>query len=405
MLGVRASLGDGLVSTTFLSEFQQHFGAVAPRDLLQTRAPGRVNLIGEHTDYNDGFVLPIAIERHSTIVARPRLDASVRLYSLAREELAEFSLEQQVAKGAPGWSLYARGVAEALRAAGLVRHGVDALVASDIPLGGGLSSSASFEVAFALALLAANGQTLPPVQLAQACRWAENEYAGAPCGIMDQFISVLAEAGRAMLLDCRDLSYRQVPLRDPDIGIMVINSQVHHNLAQGQYALRRAQCRQAVDSLRADFPQITSLREVSGKMLAQGCSGELGRDKVVLRRAGHVVGENQRTLDFAAALERQDWHSCGELMYQSHQSLRDDYEVSCPELDVLVEIARSVPGVYGARMTGGGFGGCIVALTRREAGPRLAAAVQIEYPRRCGHKALLFLTEAAAGASVQRPSG
>ncbi|MGC8551609.1 MAG: galactokinase [Phycisphaerae bacterium] len=381
------------------NEFKKHFGGETD-NLLEVRAPGRVNLIGEHTDYNDGFVFPMAIERDTALVFRRRKDQLVRMVSASQPgEPAEFSFSHEVSKGPPLWSLYARGVTEALRHKKLITTGIDALVATNVPLGGGLSSSASFEVATALALLTASHATMDRIDMALACQWAEHHYPGMPCGIMDQFISALAQRGHAMLLDCRDRSYKQVPLNDPAVRVAVVNSNVKHELVGGEYKLRRQQCETAVAALAQKQPGVKALRDATMPMLDQA---KPAMDSVVYRRARHVIGENQRALGFAAALEARDYSACGRLLYASHVSLRDDYQVSCPELDTLVELARSVDGVFGARMTGGGFGGCIVVLLQQQAFEPLSNLLHIEYPKRYQKQPAMFGTLPGAGARVVR---
>jgi galactokinase len=373
-------------------------GASVEGDFI-ARAPGRVNLIGEHTDYNDGFVCPMAIDRETRIFAVPRQDAVVRIHSITARETATFPINHEVPKGEPAWALYPKGAAEAIRQKVNLHRGFDAVVFTNVPLGGGLSSSASFEVATATALLAANNAQLPSQEVALACQWAEHHYPKMPCGIMDQFISAAGKSGHALLLDCRDLSTRHVPLDDPDIRIVISNSNVKHALVGGEYKRRREQCEEAVAVLRKADRNIRALRDVTEKQLKESRDG---MDRIPYRRAQHVVTEIARTLEFADALTRCDCKRCGELMFLSHESLRHEYEVSCPELDALVEIARQVPGVYGARMTGGGFGGCIVALCRASAVTPLTAAIDAEYPKRCpGKHATTFSTVASAGASVE----
>ena len=377
-------------------EFETHFGK-SSGPFIHSQVPGRVNLIGEHTDYNDGYVFPIAIDRFTAIMGKARTDATIRLFSTTQNEMAEFSIAGPVAKDAPKWSLYAKGIAEALRQRGLVKNGIDALVTTTVPIGGGLSSSASFEVATGMALLAANGKTMDKVELALAAQWAEHNYAGMPCGIMDQFISALGEKDHAMLLDCRDLSRRQVPMKDADMRIFIANTNVKHELVQGEYQARRNQCERAVATLKKKFPAVKALRDADLSML-ETCRMEM--DPTVFRRARHVISENARTLQFADAMAAGDWATCGKLMYASHESLRDDYGVSCPELDVLVEIAATVKGVYGARMTGGGFGGSIVAMVQRQAIEALTSAIDSQYPKRCGKQAAMFATTAGDGAKL-----
>ncbi len=380
------------------SRFAAAFPGAGAADFCAS-APGRVNLIGEHTDYNEGFVCPMAIDRRTVILGAARTDAVVRLHSFLNGETAEFRIDREVPKDGPAWALYARGVAEALRRRGKITRGLDAVVDSDVPIGGGLSSSASFEVGTAMALLRANGQTLPPVELALACQWAEHEYPGVPCGIMDQFISVMGTAGHALLIDCREQNATQVPLDDPEVRIVICNSGVRHALAGGaggEYAVRRRQCEMADAELQKDHAGVRALRDASEEILE---ISHPHMEDVIYRRARHIITENRRTTDFAGALSRRNYAACGELMYASHASMRDDYEISCRELDGLVEIARTVPGVIGARMTGGGFGGCMVALVREAAAGALAAAIDTHYPKLFpGRSATTFATVASDGA-------
>jgi galactokinase len=381
-------------------QFTALFPDAPTERLFLSQAPGRVNLIGEHTDYNDGFVCPMALDRVTAVLGSPRADGLVRLHSLSAGQSVEFPIDRHVPKEGPAWSLYPRGAAEAMRKRAPIARGFDAVVDSTVPLGGGLSSSAAFEVAVANAVLFANDQQLPPVEFALACQWAEHNYPGMPCGIMDQFISTMGRKGHALLLDCRDRSTRHVPLDDPDLRVVISNSNVKHELVAGEYASRRNQCAAAVAFLRRKLPALTALRDVTLDALEDS---RLGMDPVVFRRARHVISENQRTTDFAAALQARDYRRCGELMVASHASLRDDYAVSCPELDALVAIARSVPGVFGARMTGGGFGGCIVALCPAAVVEPLTAAIARDYPAQCkGRQATTFSTVASPGASVFR---
>ena len=384
-------------STTLRNQFQQVFGDGPKGALIEVQAPGRVNLIGEHTDYNDGFVCPMAIDRHTTAICRPRTDAVIRVHSVSSKETAEFSIAHEIPKAPPAWGLYPRGMAEALRRKKILQVGMDALVSSTVPLGGGLSSSASLELAIGLGLLAVNKQKMDPVELALAGQWAEHNYPGMPCGIMDQFISAMGKKGHAMLLDCRDRTFRHVPLADEGLRVVIANSNVKHELVAGEYSARRHQCDTAVTFTKRKFPTVVSLRDMTMDMLEDT---RLGMDPTSYRRARHVITEIKRTTDFADALTRRDYAACGELMYGSHASLRDDYAVSCRELDTLVEIARTVPGVYGARMTGGGFGGCIVALVKAAAVDPLMAKIDVEYTKQAGKKATSFATVASEGAHV-----
>ncbi len=371
--------------------FERTFGpGPAPRVV---RAPGRVNLIGEHTDYNDGFVLPIAIEREMTAIVRPRADRQVRVRSTAAAGEARADLDGPLEPGEPRWANYVLGVMDGLRRAGAPLRGADLLVDSTIPTGGGLSSSAALEVATALAMRAVGGEGPWPegMALARLCQHAEHTFAGTPCGIMDQSIVLLARADHAMLLDCRSGDIRHVPLADPDVVVLVCDTQVSHELSDGGYAARRAQCERAAAAV-----GVAALRDATAEQVdACAALGDVER-----RRARHVVGEIARTLDAVAALARGDYPAVGRLMDASHASLRDDYEVSCAELDTLVSAAGGCDGVYGARMTGGGFGGCAIILARRAAAATVAATVASHYQAAYGRRCPIFATRPAAGASV-----
>ena len=359
------------------------------------RAPGRVNLIGEHTDYNDGFVLPIAIERDTVAAWARRADRTIRFVSREAHESATVDLAGPVERGEPAWGNYCKGVAAGLIKAGVELPGVDILLAGDVPLGGGLSSSASLEVATGLALLAAAGAggQMESYALAKICQKAEHEFAGAPCGIMDQAVAVLGQAGRAMLLDCRDGTVRQIPFDDPDVVVLVADTQVKHAISDGGYAARRDQCYAAAKKL-----GVKMLREADASALAGPIAKTL--DAVEFKRARHVVGEIDRTLRAVEALEAGDYKAFGELMYASHASLRDDYEVSCEELDAMVASARGCAGVFGARMTGGGFGGCAIVLVRRESAEAAAGKIADDFEKRFARRAPIFATRAAAGAGT-----
>ncbi len=340
------------------------------------RAPGRVNLIGEHTDYNDGFVLPMALEQATWVAARPRSDEHMHARALEMEEEATWALAEWKRAAQPDWTSYVAGVAALLRKDGAELQGADVLIYSDVPVGGGLSSSAALEVAAALALAQLAGYAIGGRELADLCRAAEHEYAGVPCGIMDQYVSVLAEAGCAFLLDCRKRSWEHLPLDMPAHVVAVINSGVRHKLAGGEYAKRQEQCREAVRYFQGIDPNVQALRDLTITRV-EAERARLGPE--VYARALHVVTENRRTEAAAVAIRNADLSALGRLMAESHASLRDDYEVSCRELDLLVELVSEVDGVVGARMTGGGFGGCIVAIARRDAVPAIADVLQREY--------------------------
>lgn len=364
-------------------------------------APGRVNVIGEHTDYNDGFVLPMAIERYAVIAAAPAPGGEARAQLRSTDSKAEpvfIHLDGPVKPFAKGtWANYAAGVLAGFHERGIAFGGFDALVHSTVPLGGGLSSSAALEVATATLLEAMAGKKLDPVEKALLCQWAEHKYAGVPCGIMDQFISVMGQKDHLLLLDCRSRQTELVPMSDAAVELLVTNTNVKHELGSGEYAKRRAQCEAAAKIL-----GVASLREAAMPALEKA-KGKM--DDVVFRRARHVIGEIERTPLAARAIQAARWAGAGKLMYDSHASLRDDYEVSCAELDVVVEIARNIGetgGVYGCRMTGGGFGGCAVALVKTSAVAALMQTMADEYRKKTGIEATLFVSRPAAGASILR---
>jgi len=362
------------------------------------RAPGRVNLIGEHTDYNDGFVFPMAIEPEVRFACRARNDSQVRIAStMFPDWIVEFSLAKKIERGEPSWANYVRGVAAELLGAGIPLVGMDALISNTLPMGGGLSSSAAIEIGTAHSLLALAGMTMDPGRLALIAQKAEHEYALVPCGIMDQTIVTAGKAGHAMLLDCRDLTKQYIPLQANELKVVVVNSMVKHELTGGEYAQRRQQCEDGVKFFKRDNPAITHLRDVTMKQV-EASQGRL--DDLTLRRCRHVVGEIQRAVDFASKLAQQRYEEAGPLMLASHISLRDDYEVSCPELDFLVEESLKCKGVYGARMTGGGFGGCIVALAQPRAVEGLKMHLEKTYQEKFGISPGVFETSPTAGAGV-----
>jgi galactokinase len=378
--------------------FSERFGA-APRWL--SVAPGRVNLIGEHTDYNGGYVLPLAIDRHVVIAAAPApaADGRLRVYSAALDTSVDILLDGSEAPGEPAWANYLRGVVSAFRERGLVPSSVDAAIVSDVPLGGGLSSSAALEVATATLLEAVTGAVLPPREKARICRQAEHEFAGVPCGLMDQLASVMGDEAGALLIDCQFEVVRVVPFADPSVSVLICNTNVKHALADGAYARRRTECAEAARQL-----GVPSLRDATPVMV-EAARGIF--DPVVRRRARHVTTENLRTLAAASHLEAREFAEVGALMYESHLSLRDDFEVSSVELDTLVDIAQEIGdggGVLGARMTGGGFGGCTVTLVRTERVEAVAETIAREYRARTGHSATSFVSRPARGAHLVDPA-
>ena len=376
-------------------KFAAHFGK---RPEIY-RAPGRVNLIGEHTDYNDGFVLPAAVDLSCWVGVVPRGDRKLVIYAENYSEQVEVDLDAIAAWVKKPSAAYPVGVAWSLGQAGLRLRGCDLYIAGDVPMGSGLSSSASIEVATALALLEVAGIQLDRTKVALLCQRAENEFVGARCGIMDQFISCHGKAEHALLLDCRSLHARAIPLT-ADAALVVCNTMVKHNLAVNEYNNRRAECEEGVRLLKTAFPAIIALRDVTSAQLEQHRQLLPGK---IYQRCRHVVTENERVLHAAAAFEKGDLLTIAKLMADSHASLRDDYEVSCRELDLMVEIAASQKGVLGARMTGGGFGGCTVNLVEHAAVEPFVTAVEREYQKRTGLKPDIYSLEAAEGAEAVVP--
>ena len=358
-------------------------------------APGRVNLIGEHTDYNDGFVLPMAIRRYILIAADTNTRRQVTLHSETTGETANFSIRPKVERGEPGWSNYVRGVIAGFQKLGKGATGFDAVIESTLPLGGGLASSAALEVATATLLEAMTGPALEPLEKALLCQRAEHDFAGVPCGIMDQFASILAQEDHALLLDCRSRTATSVAMTDPAVTVLIINTNIRHKLAESEYAKRRSQCEAAARVLK-----VAALRDATPEALN---AARRQMEPAVFRRARHVISENARTVQAAQAIQASDWARVGELMYASHASLHEDYEVSCPELDTVVEIAQSIGeagGVIGCRMTGGGFGGCAVSLVKTDAVQRTTRALDGAYEKKTGHQVNIFSSRPAAGAGV-----
>ena len=354
-------------------------------------APGRVNLIGEHTDYNDGFVLPMAIERGLVVAVRRRDDRRAVLRSDRERTTASIDLDARLAPAGRDWAGYPLGVIAGFQELGWRIPGFEAVVSGDLPAGGGLSSSAALEVATATAIETLCGRTLPPAAKALLCQRAEHVFAGVPCGIMDQFAVTCGRAGHALLLDCRSREIRHVSLADPAIRVLVVNSGVKHSLGDGEYAKRRAQCASAAGLL-----GVESLRDVTPETWETRVAA---LPEIERRRAAHVLSENARTLAFAAAVAASDWPHAGRLMRESHASLAHDYEVSCRELDLLVA-AADLPGVHGCRMTGGGFGGCVVALVDADHAAAVMAELSRRYRAATGIDAEMFLTRAADGPRV-----
>ncbi|HXG54183.1 MAG TPA: galactokinase [Vicinamibacterales bacterium] len=359
------------------------------------RAPGRVNLIGEHTDYNGGFVLPMAIECETIVAAVRREERRVRVYSLNVDEAAVFDLDRPGVPRRGIWLDYVEGVARALEDCGIQLSGADLMILSDVPQGAGLSSSAALEVATGLALLTIAGKEIDRVALALAGQRGEHTYVGTLCGIMDQFVAALGRAGHALLIDCRKLEATAVPFDTSSVVVAICDTHVKHELSSSEYNTRRAECEHGVELLAEVLPHITQLRDVG---LEEFARHEFLLPEPIRRRCRHVVGENERTLDAADALRRGDVEEVGRLMNRSHESLRDDYEVSCTELDLLVQIALKCEGVLGSRMTGAGFGGSTVNLVRREQLERFKQVISTEYEARLHVAPTIYTSEPGDGA-------
>lgn len=354
------------------------------------RAPGRVNLIGEHTDYNDGFVLPVALDRDTLIAASVRTDRKVHLHAMDLGESVVFDLDNMDAARPEGWGRYPYGVAAVLMREGIALRGVDGVLQGTVPIGAGLSSSASLEVAVATMLLALSEAEIAGPVLARLCQLAENEYAGVHCGIMDQFISCLARPRSALFLDCRSLAYETIPFEALEYALVIANTNRPRGLVGSAYNERRQECEEGSRRL-----GVAALRDVTPPQF------ETGKDRLpaeIARRCEHVVYENDRVLRSVEALKGQDFLTLGRLMNASHDSLRDLYEVSCTELDCLVEIARKCRGVVGSRMTGAGFGGCTVSLVRADAVDNLSAAIYAEYPKTTRYQPEVYVCQPTEGA-------
>jgi galactokinase len=370
-------------------QFQKLYG----QEARIFRAPGRVNLIGEHTDYNEGLVMPVATDLYTWVAAAARKDACVHVYSQNLRERAEMDLQHLNLQLQGHWSAYVLGVAASLRISGAEIGGANLLVEGKVPMGAGLSSSASLEVAAGYALLESSGLSRSSVELAKICQRAENEFAGARCGIMDQMIACCGRANYALMLDCRTLAFRMLPLFS-DAQFVVCNSMVKHDHAAGEYNARRADCETAARMLAKQLPGVRALRDVSLADLER--YAQL-LPEVVYRRGRHVISENARVLAARDALERGDPESFGRLMRESHRSLKEDYEVSSTELDLLVALAGEITGAYGSRMTGGGFGGCTISLVHSGAAEEFQSAMARGYEQATDRKPEIYMVRAADG--------
>ncbi len=371
-------------------QFAERFGRVPS---LVAAAPGRVNLIGGHVDYNDGIVLPLAIDRYTVVAGDSNDSSTATLYSNDRhDECLTIQLDRPMAPQSDGWGNYARGVIAGFQQAGLVVPGHDAVIVSSVPIGGGLSSSASLEVALATLLEGLSKQMLDPKQKALLCQQAEHEFAGVPCGVMDQITAVFGQADQLVKIDCRSLDVELVPWDSQEVAILILNTHTAHQLPDGQYGLRRQQCTTALKKLGHDSWRDVTAGELDAK------AGML--DEQELRRARHVVTEIQRSQLAVEAIKDRDWPLVGQQLFDSHESLRENFQVSCPELDLLVDEARrmGIPGgVYGMRMTGAGFGGCTVALVNPQRLDDVIDPLQTEFRHRFGRLPTAMVSRPSRG--------
>jgi len=373
-----------------LESFRSRFGTSS----TVYRAPGRVNLIGEHTDYNDGFVLPAAIGFCCWVAAARRSDRKLVIHSENFNETVEASLDSLAPPSKKHWANYPLGVAWALEKSGKRVSGANLFIAGEVPLGAGLSSSAAVEVAVGFALLNQSGYDVDRTELAKLCQRAENEFVGARVGIMDQFVSCHGRAGHALLLDCRSLEFELVKI-PADVQLVICNTMVKHEIDSGEYNARRAECEEGVRKLRSVLPGIRALRDATIAQLEEP-RGLL--DQKVYSRCRHVITENDRVTKAVEAFRHGDLQALGPLMRDSHRSLRDDYQVSCRELDLMTEIAVAQPGVIGARMTGGGFGGCTVNLVEAPAADEFKRQVSAQYFEKTGKRPEIYVSSASEGA-------
>lgn len=375
------------------SKFNEFFGNAD--DLTYMRAPGRVNLIGEHTDYNDGFVFPVALDLEIIMVSRPRADGEVNIFSLNYSQGASFPLDDIKFDSQIRWSNYPRGVAYFLEKEGYHLRGMDVLLWGDIPVEAGLSSSAALEMATALSFQVHSQFGMEPLEMIRLCQKAENKFVGVNCGIMDQFVCRLGKRNHALLIDCRQLEYRPIPINSDKVKIVICDTGVKRGLANSEYNTRRRECEEGVAILKKYLPNVKALRDVTLKDFRHY------REHLpspIDRRCRHVILENERVLFSMEALEEGDLESFGKLLNQSHRSLRDDYEVSCRELDLMVDIAGQVEGVLGSRMTGAGFGGCTVNLVRTEALEEFKKKVEEKYFSQTGIHPRMWVCRIEEGA-------
>lgn len=372
------------------TEFENRFND----EYMLVKSPGRVNLIGEHTDYNEGFVLPAAVDKSIILAISPNELNQFRFYSVDKKEKVEVELSAELGKSSKGWPNYLLGVVDQLKKHGYEPGAFDCVFGGNIPIGAGMSSSAALEGGVLYGLVQIHGWKIPPLEMAKIAQQAENEFVGVQCGIMDQFASLNGKEGHAIRLDCRSLEYEYIPFGESGIRIVLCDTGVRRELASSEYNVRRSQCEQGVALLQSHNPQIQSLRDVSLDFLNK-YRPEM--DPIVYKRCKYVIEENQRVLDACNDLQDGNLGTFGRRMYESHRGLQNEYEVSCRELDILVEIAENIEGVLGARMMGGGFGGCTINLVQKEAVEHFVATIRTTYQQAMDHMPKVYETKISKG--------
>lgn len=375
---------------------EKNFREFFNEEPLIIRSPGRVNLIGEHTDYNMGFVLPAAIDKAVYFAISKREDNLVILVASDLDESHAFSIESPE-KSEKIWANYLVGVVDQLNKAGYKLNGFNCVFGGDIPIGAGLSSSAAIEAGLAFALNLILDLNIDKLQLVKFAQKAENEFVGVNCGIMDQYINIFGKQGHVLRIDCRSLEYEYVPFDFKNISVVLFNTNVTHSLSSSEYNQRRKECSNGVSVIKNAYPEVESLRDVSKEMLE---SVKEKLDAIVYNRCKYVVDENNRIMDACALLEKEDLQSFGKIMYQTHEGLSKLYSVSCDELDYLVNLTHQFPEVYGARMMGGGFGGCTINLIENDAIERISSFILSEYKDKFGIEADVYVTSITAGTEL-----
>jgi galactokinase len=380
----------------YVSKVYTRFIELFAEKPLLVRSPGRVNLLGEHTDYNQGFVLPAAIDKAIYFALTPREDRTCRIVALDLEDEYQFSIDD-LRSSPKGWPNYLMGVVDQLVKGRYRFKGFNCVFGGDIPLGAGLSSSAAIEAGLLFALNVLFELKIEDMTIVKLAQKAENDFVGVRCGIMDQFINVFGESGNVLRIDCRSLEYKYFPFQHPDVAIVLFDTRVSHSLASSEYNTRRSECSAGVDVIQQKYVHVTHLRDVSREML-EACKPQLS--STVYMRCKYVVEENERVEKACAVLEKVDLHSFGRFMYDTHDGLSRDYEVSCKELDFLVQSVRSYADVYGARMMGGGFGGCTINLIEKQCVESIAQDVSRKYKNEFNIDIHTYVTSISSGTSI-----